>query len=191
MCEWLARAGIEAVEAGDADEALRALEERPPELVVLDVKLPRVSGYELLRELRDRLGDELPVIFVSGVRVDPYDRIAGLLLGADDYLIKPVDPEELLARVRRALRARRRDFSQTNADVVNRLGSLTRREREVLDLLAAGRGSTEIADELVISPRTLTTHIQHILAKLGVGSRLQAVALVHEARLFDQPAGRA
>jgi DNA-binding NarL/FixJ family response regulator len=158
---------------------------------VLDVKLPRVSGYELLRELRDRLDDELPVIFVSGVRVDPYDRIGGLLLGADDYLMKPVGPEELLARVRRALRARRRDFSQTNADVVDRLGGLTRREREVLDLLAAGRGSTEIADELVISARTLTTHIQHILAKLGVGSRLQAVGLVHEAGLFDQPAGRA
>jgi DNA-binding response OmpR family regulator len=81
------RAGFTAVEAADADEALAAASLTAPHLVLLDVRLPRVSGYELYRELRDRLGEDVPIIFVSGDRTDAYDRVAGLMLGADDYLI--------------------------------------------------------------------------------------------------------
>jgi DNA-binding NarL/FixJ family response regulator len=180
----LERAGFAVLEAGDADEALAAAEAWPPHLVLLDVRLPRVSGYELFRELRDRFGERLPIIFVSGERVDPYDRVAGLLLGADDYLVKPFDPDELIARVRCSLRGRSNRVtaaSEVPADEV--IAELTSREREVLALLATGYSSAQVAHELVISPRTVGTHVQHILAKLGVSNRTQAVALAHRAGL--------
>src|SRR5947199_241905 len=74
-----------------------------PAVVLLDISLPDVSGFEVCRELRDEFGDDLPIIFVSGERVEAVDRAVGLLLGADDYVVKPFDLDELLARVRRSI----------------------------------------------------------------------------------------
>jgi DNA-binding NarL/FixJ family response regulator len=184
-CDLLARAGFSVAAAADAEEALALAQRRPPQLVLLDVKLPRVSGYELLKQLRDRLGGELPVVFVSGERTDVYDRVAGLLLGADDYIVKPFDPSELIARVRRLVRPAPEKANRAASEAID---SLTRREREVLGLLADGRGSGEIADELAISPRTLDTHVQHILSKLDVRNRAQAVAFAHRSGFGDDEA---
>jgi len=178
----LERAGFAVVEAANADEALAAAEELQPDLVLLDVRLPRVSGYEVYRELRDRCGDGLPIMFVSGERTEAYDRTVGLLLGAEDYLVKPFDPDELVARVRRSV-GRRRNGSAEDGATPDAIAELTPREREVLALLAEGRSSSQIARELVISPRTLGTHVQHILSKLGVHNRTQAVAVAHRAGL--------
>src|SRR5262245_8163569 len=182
----MTQAGFTVVEASDAAEALAKLDHSPPALVVLDVMLPRVSGYELLLELRDRLGDELPVIFVSGERIEAYDRIAGLLLGADEYLVKPFDLDELIALLRRSLRPRHDAGANSHGPLDDRVELLTTREREVLCLLASGRASSQIADELVISRRTVATHVHHILAKLGASSRTQAVAIAHEAGLMRE-----
>jgi two-component system nitrate/nitrite response regulator NarL len=182
----LEHAGFAIAEAADADEALAAVEHTRPDLVLLDVRFPLVSGYELYRRLRDRLGDALPIVFVSGERTDSYDRIAGLLLGADDYVLKPFDPDELTARMRRLIARGSNGTAPDDADEL--ISELTSRERQVLGLLATGRGSKQIALELVISPRTVGTHIQHILAKLGVHSRAQAVALAHRAGLVPPEA---
>jgi DNA-binding NarL/FixJ family response regulator len=168
----------EVVEASDGETALAAAQSSPPALVVLDVCLPGLGGYETCRELRERFGDELPIIFVSGERTDPYDRTAGLLLGADDYVVKPFDPDELLTRVRRLL-ARRTTRAAEATEADDGFAELTPREVEVLALLADGLAQEDIARELVISPRTVATHIQHVLAKLGVHSRAQAVALAY------------
>lgn len=175
LCE---RAGLRVEEAADVSGALVAAEEAPPDVVLLDVKLPGASGYEVYRELHDR-DSGLPIIFVSGERVDAYDRTVGLLLGADDYIVKPFDPDELIARVRRSMRRRK----QRKPDRDEALGELTPREREVLALLASGRSSKEIARQLVISPRTVSTHVQHILAKLDVNNRAHAIALAHRVGL--------
>jgi DNA-binding NarL/FixJ family response regulator len=133
------------------------------------------SGYELCHELRDRF-EGIRVVFISGVRTEPFDRVGGLLMGADDYLVKPFDPDELVARVRKLVR--RGAESQTDDDLA---AALTAREREVLELLAAGLPQAAIAKTLVLSPKTVGTHIQNVLAKLDVHSRAEAVAVAYRS----------
>ncbi len=172
--------GCEVVEAASSEEAFAAIDGTPPGLVLLDVQLPGVSGYDVCLELRDRFGDELPIIFLSGTRVEAIDRAGGILLGADDYIVKPFDHGEFVARVRRFLR--RSALNGAEDPDSGALSHLTRREREVLDQLAEGRNQGEIAEALFISPKTVAGHIQHVLEKLEVRSRAEAVALVLRAK---------
>ena len=178
----LGRIGHLTNEAASGEDALEKALAQRPSLVLLDVDVPGVSGYEVCRELRDAYGATLPIVFVSGTRIDRLDVVGGLLVGADDYLVKPIDPDELLARVRRHL-AR---AEPTTVDSNGAIPSLTPREREVLALLAAGRDQRAIAAELVISSKTVATHIQRILGKLGVASRAQAVAFAHRNGLTGE-----
>ena len=181
----LRRIGFETTEATTGPETLDLVARLQPSLVLLDVNLPKVSGYEVCRELRDEYGEEIAIIFVSRERTEPADRVAGLLVGADDYIVKPFDDDELLARARAALR-RVSPRSRAGEVVTPQVGaSLTAREREVLRLLASGLSQAEIAAKLFISPKTVGGHIQRILTKLGVHSRAQAVALAHDQGLAD------
>lgn len=173
VVEHLENAGYRTEQFSAGSLVFPAAVVEQPAAVVLDVQLPDLNGYEICRQLRDKYGDALPIIFISGERMDALDRTAGLLVGADDYLVKPVDPGELIARVRRLVEP----SHSIAAGASNGLGSLTRREHEVLDLLAQGHPQDEIAAELVISPKTVSTHIQRILGKLEVRSRAQAVAV--------------
>lgn len=171
----LESAGWDVLRAGSQREAVAAAE---GDLAgaVLDVTLPDGTGYELLGLLRAGR-ESLPVIFVSGVRGEAHDRVAGLLLGADDYLAKPVDPSELVARLRRLVE--RRDRERPRHD-------LTEREHEVLELLAAGLTQAQIAERLVIASKTVGTHLERILAKLDVHSRAQAVAVAYRDGLIGR-----
>jgi DNA-binding NarL/FixJ family response regulator len=182
----LGRIGHITQEAASGEDALTQALEQRPSLVLLDVDVPGVSGYEVCRELRDAYGPALPIVFVSGSRVDRLDVVGGLHVGADDYLVKPIDPDELLARVRRHLARSEAPAPAPDGAAPN----LTRREREILGLLASGLDQRAIAGELVISSKTVATHIQRILAKLGVGSRAQAVAYAHRHGLAGE-AGQA
>jgi DNA-binding NarL/FixJ family response regulator len=178
----LAEAGLgEAVEAATGRDALAAMREERPALVLLDVRLPDISGFQVCRTLRDELGEDLPVIFVSGERVEPADRAVGLLVGADDYVVKPVDPDELLARMRRAIT---RSRHEPPGAATPRAFELTAREHEILERFAEGQSQAEIAEALVISPKTVASHAQRILAKLGVHSRAQAVAAAYRLGLI-------
>lgn len=156
-------------------DGLAALHVDDPVAAILDVNLPGMSGYQVCDALRRAHGAELPILFVSGERTESFDRVAGLLLGADDYVVKPFEPGELLLRVN-ALIGRR-----TVPTTPKR--KLTDREQEVLGLLAEGLGQDEIAARLVISKKTVGTHIEHILGKLGVRSRAQAVAAAYRESL--------
>ncbi len=165
----LTRAGILTVPVVSGEVALATIRGRAVSLVVIDVELPTMSGYETCHELREEFGADLPIIFVSGIRTEPFDRVAGLLIGADDYLLKPVDQDELLVRARRLLR-------RPPAVPTEGGDPLTDREMEILRLLASGASQARIAGQLRISPKTVGTHIQRILTKLGVHSRTEAVA---------------
>src|SRR6266550_5246479 len=167
--------------AYDAREALYLIERETPDVVVLDVRLPDISGYQLCRRLRDDYGDGIGIILLSGERKESLDRAAGLLLGADDYMVKPFVLDELLARVQR-LAKRSRPIARTV------VAGLTRRELEILRLLACGMDHVEIARDLVITAKTVEKHIEHILLKLGVHSRAQAVALALQQQETTQHA---
>jgi DNA-binding NarL/FixJ family response regulator len=175
------RAGFATRRELTGEGALAAVERERPACVLLDVQLPGVTGYAVCKELRDRYGRQLPIMFVTGERTEASDRVAGLLLGADDYITKPFDPDELVARVRGATIRAKTGVASENGGF-----GLTTREREVLRLLAAGRSQTAVALELVISPKTVGTHIQRILTKLGAHSRAEAVALAHRHGLAEQ-----
>jgi two-component system nitrate/nitrite response regulator NarL len=175
LSDILENGGFRATVVRSGEEALAMLRTRRPAGVILDVRLPGLSGYEICREVRTLHGANVPIIFVSGERTESFDRVAGLLIGADDYLSKPFAPDELLARLRSLLRRR--------AAGPMGLERLTGREREVLGLLADGLDQRQIAAALYISPKTVGTHIERILQKLGVHSRLQAVALAYRDEL--------
>jgi DNA-binding NarL/FixJ family response regulator len=174
LAELLESVGYRIAQARDGSSVLAAVLAERPAVVILDVQLPRLSGYEICRQLRDRFGDDIPILLVSGERTEPLDRAAGLIIGGSDYMTKPVDTNELVARVRRLGGA---PSSNGAASTNGKLASLTRREREVLSLLTEGLRQEEIAQTLVISPTTVATHIQRILRKLEVRSRAQAVAV--------------
>lgn len=186
--ELLGRWGCDVSAARTADEGLALAASITPDLAIVAVELPDASGLTVLRELQDRFGEELRVILTSAAYSDAFDRTAGLLLGADDYLVKPVDRGELAARIRRPLR--RLGFlangngGRPAASIPVAL-RLSPRELEILRLLAAGRSQKEIASTLVISSKTVATHIQHVLGKLGVHSRAEAVAAAYRSGLVD------
>ena len=95
IAEALGRAGHATTVVADGDEALAIAEHSRPALVISEVLLPGASGYELCRAVKDRYGPHVPVILVSDRRTEPADRVAGFLIGADDYVLKPVLPAEL------------------------------------------------------------------------------------------------
>lgn len=181
----LTRAGLTAAEARGGEEALELAATRPG-AVVLEVELPDVDGLEVCHELRERHGEDLPVIMVSSDWVAAHDRVAALLIGADEYLAKPINDDELLARLRRLLVRDRATNVRPSAEngTGNGIG-LSRREVEVVGLLAHGLAAEAIAERLVISQKTVASHLQSVMAKLGVHTRAQAVAEAYRIGLVD------
>ncbi len=171
-------AGHEVSGVANGEDALETARSQRPGLVILEVCLPGICGYEVCRRLRDEHAETVSIMFVSGTRTEPHDRVAGFLLGADAYLSKPLAADEFLARIARLL-------CRATTSTSNLPGKLTCRERDVLGLLEQSLSHREIADRLCISPKTVGTHIEHIFVKLGVQNRLQAVSVSHRHHLLD------
>jgi DNA-binding NarL/FixJ family response regulator len=184
IAEALLRAGFETHCVSTGEAAVKFARKRRPAAVILEVVLPGAAGYEICRELRDEHGEGLPIVFATGERTEPADRVVGLLIGGDDYILKPFDTDELIARLRRLLA---RSTAQLDAAPnPGAMSELTNRESEVLRLLAQGMTQRAIARQLDISPATVGTHIQRVLTKLDVHSRTQAVALAYREGLVEQ-----
>jgi DNA-binding NarL/FixJ family response regulator len=183
ISDLLKRRGYSVREATEGAEALESARKEPPSLVLLEVHLPGMSGYEVCREFRAEFGEHLPILFISATRTDPSDRVAGLRLGADDYIVKPFDSDELLARVDRFVSRARSNTSANGTTPFD----LTKRELEVLQLLARGLSPKEIGQELSVSRKTVSSHIQNIMIKLDVHSQAQAVAFAFRNGLISDP----
>jgi len=164
--------------------------------ILTDVRMPELDGLALQQKLLD-LGIRLPVIVMTGHGDVPI-AIQALKAGAADFIEKPFDDEALLAAVRAALEASRRiSERQTEArDIAGRLGSLTPRERQVLDRLVAGQPNKTIAYDLGASPRTVEVHRARVMEKMGARSisdlvrMALSVGIEGEPRRQDQPASR-
>lgn len=175
-------AGYRTLYAATGEKALQVASEHSPLVVLLDIVLPKLNGYEVCHGLWQMLGESAAIVFVSGERTDSVDVASGLLVGANDYLVKPVDPDELVARVG----ALSRRVQATGGNGSGDPPRLTPRETEVLSLLADGRSQREMAGLLSISPRTVGLHIEHILEKLDVHSRAEAVAAAYRRKLLGR-----
>ena len=126
----LRRGGYETVPVTTGGEALDAVAANGVSLVLLEVRLADMTGYEVCHEIRRRRGDDVPVFFVTGMRTEPLDRVAGLLIGADDFIVKPFEPDELIARARRFTGRSRATHRTTDAG--DWPDGVTPRELEVL-----------------------------------------------------------
>ena len=173
----LSRLGRPVIEAASGEKALEVAERARPAMAIIEPLLPATSGYEVCRALKEWYGRDLPVIFVSAQRTHPADLVAGLMIGADDYVVKPIHSDELLARARRLL--------EPSRSTGGLRAPLTPREQEVMTLMADGLSHAEIAERLVITSRTVAKHVERILTKLGVHTRAQAVAVALRERLVD------
>jgi DNA-binding NarL/FixJ family response regulator len=165
-------------EAGDGGEAVAATEELSPDVVLLDLQLPTVDGVEALRMLRER-GCTAKVLVLTSF-TEPSSVVPALRAGAAGYLFKDVEPDAL-AQAIRAVHAGQVLLEPEVAAALladnapnERAASLTDREREVLAEIARGRSNREIARALVLSEKTVKTHVSSILAKLGLSDRTQA-----------------
>jgi DNA-binding response OmpR family regulator len=198
----LSRAGYRPLWVGDGETGLRSALHERPDLVILDVGLPEMDGVELCQRLR-ALQFEAPILMLTG-RVQLRDRVEGLEAGADDYLAKPFQPEEFLARIRALLRRQRRAAARSvalvlgdvqidlAAHVATRAGqplALTKTEFSLLDLLARHDGQPVTREEMLnviwgysrsAATRTIDTHIWRLRKKLGdTGESPRWIKLVH------------
>jgi DNA-binding response OmpR family regulator len=186
---YLAREGFSAVTAGDGERALALADRHKPDLVILDLMIPKVDGWDVCRRLRRT--SEVPVIMLTA-RGEEIDRVAGLTLGADDYVVKPFSPRELVARVKAVLRrtssspgdAERRlihgpvclDLEKRRLSVNGQPVSLTPHEYALMAALMASPGRTFNRDELldrlypkgeaVVIDRVVDVHIGKLRQKI-------------------------
>jgi DNA-binding NarL/FixJ family response regulator len=183
--------GIEVVgEAGDGREAIAAAARLRPDVILMDLVMPRLDGVTAMRTLRERVPDARVIVLTSFVDDDKL--LPALRSGAAGYLLKNAQPQELARAVRAAhageavldpvVAARLVETLAANGDE-QPLGRLTSREREVLVLIARGFPNKRIARELELSEKTVKTHVGHVLAKLGVADRTQAAVIAVRAGL--------
>ncbi len=199
VIRYLQNRGYSVQEATSGAEALSLFEQNPPDIVVSDVMMPEMDGLEFCRRLRaTRSGQLVPFIFLSS-RKDVEDRVQGHQMGADDYLIKPFDPKELVAKIESQLERSRRihaeivrlmQQSQIEApspEVPPKPLPLTPAEEKVFWEVIQGFTNKQIGDRLFISPRTVQTHLSNILSKLHLESRSQLIRYAFE-RGYRPPA---
>lgn len=166
----LEAAGHAARAHADAASFLAALEPNQPGCVVADVRMPGMSGLDLMRHLtQSRV--ELPVIIITG-HADVAMAVEALKAGAADFIEKPFDEDVLLSAVARALDRGERAFRERRQldEIVARAATLTPREREVMDLVVLGMPNKAVAVELEISSRTVEIHRARVMEKMGAAS---------------------
>ena len=181
IAEALDEEGFTVLVATDGASALKRAARIRPDAVLLDACMPGMDGFETCRQLKLVPGMEtVPVIFMTGL-TETERIVEALSAGGIDYLVKPVAPDELVARLHAHLRvARQLNEAMQSAGAVEsdalRENPLTQREMAVLEWVAHGKTNRDIGEILSMSPRTVNKHLEHIYEKLGVETRTAAGA---------------
>jgi DNA-binding NarL/FixJ family response regulator len=191
--------GIEVVaEAEDGEDACRKAEEFVPDVVLMDVRMPRTSGIEATKAIRDAVpATKILMLTVSDEEEDLYEAIKA---GANGYLLKEISIEEVADAIRAVVQGQSLISPSMASKLLNEFNTLVRRseekaqypaprlterELEVLKLVATGMSNREIAEQLYISENTVKNHVRNILEKLHLHSRMEAVVYAVREKLLD------
>lgn len=210
ISDYLELSGYNVLTADDGQEALGIVEEYHPDLIVTDIVMPRMNGYELVRRVRQKSAFRLLPVILLTARTKTQERILGYQSGCDLYLPKPFELEELAAAIRNLLersqiiQSEYRLSPQENlgtatttkaVDVPNSLvtqihqpqmfSSLTTREQEVLELLTHGLSNAEMGSQLHLSPRTVEKYVSSLLRKTSTSNRAELVRFAIKHGLVD------
>ncbi|MBE9061885.1 response regulator transcription factor [cf. Phormidesmis sp. LEGE 11477] len=189
ITRYLEGRGFAVLSAASGLEGFNSFSQEVPDLIVSDVVMPEMDGFELCTKIRETEGGQLlPFIFLSA-RCELEDRIQGHTLGADDYLVKPFHPKELIAKVEAQLAKASRISSQIDLALQRTRPHsalekpplpLTPAEKKVFWEVIQGYTNKKIGDRLFISPRTVQTHLSSILSKLELENRSQLIRYAFE-----------
>ncbi|WP_448534259.1 response regulator transcription factor [Parathermosynechococcus lividus] len=175
--DYLEMQGYAVLTAAHGREALDQLQQHTPDLIICDVMMPQMDGYTFVSTMRQHQHLHwLPVLFLSA-KGQTHDRVKGLQTGGDVYLVKPFEPDELLAQVQALLKqtARLREQQRTSptAPTPPPGVELTPTETRILQYVARGLANREIAAELHVSQRTVESHVSNMLGKTGLHNRTE------------------
>ena len=179
-------------EAGNGREALFLVEETQPDVVLLDVNMPIMGGVEMVEALQEKQKPRILMLTISKHDEDLFGAIAA---GADGYLLKDAEPDELRRAINLVVEGKSVLSPEVTGRVLKAVGSshgippevaLSKREMEVLNCLAKGMTSAQIASDLFISENTVKTHVRHILEKLEASNRAEAVSRAIQLGIIRQ-----
>ena len=178
--DYLEFRGYEVITAENGREALEVLEQELPDMIICDVMMPEMDGYAFVNHVRqDERTSWIPVLFLSA-KGQSQDRVKGLNTGADVYMVKPFEPEELVAQVeaslKQAYRQRQHPSNGSESELKIQVPfdvHLTQTELKVVQFVARGLANRDIADELNVSQRTVESHVSNMLGKTGLHNRTE------------------
>ena len=188
--DYLDFRGYDTVSADNGKEALNLLSHDLPDMIICDIMMPEMDGYAFIEKVRqDERTSWIPVLFLSA-KGQSQDRIKGLNLGADVYMVKPFEPEELVAQVESSLKQTNRLLLHTDGSGEDRAQiqvpasvELTPTELKVVQLVARGLPNREIAQTLNVSQRTIESHVSNMLCKTGLSNRTELARWAIETRI--------
>lgn len=178
--DYLEFRGYEVITAENGREAIEVLEQEIPDMIICDVMMPEMDGYAFVNEVRqEERTSWIPILFLSA-KGQSQDKIKGLNIGADVYMVKPFEPEELVAQVEASLKQAYRQRQQTGGSGENEAKiqvpfdvHLTQTELKVVQFVARGLANRDIAQELNVSQRTVESHVSNMLGKTGLNNRTE------------------
>lgn len=178
--DYLEFRGYEVITAENGREALEVLEQEIPDMIICDVMMPEMDGYAFVNQVRqEERTSWIPILFLSA-KGQSQDKIKGLNIGADVYMVKPFEPEELVAQVEASLKQafRQRQQAGNGNDNETKIQvpfdvHLTQTELKVVQFVARGLANRDIAEELNVSQRTVESHVSNMLGKTGLHNRTE------------------
>ncbi|MDJ0636676.1 MAG: response regulator transcription factor [Xenococcaceae cyanobacterium MO_188.B29] len=189
--DYLEFRGYQVMTAENGREALDILEQNIPDMIICDVMMPEMDGYSLVNHIREEpRTNRIPVLFLSA-KGQSQDRVKGLNEGADVYMVKPFEPEELVAQVESSLNQIKRwqqgrpiglDASGPTIHVPHHV-ELTPTELKVVQLVAKGMANREIAEKLKVSQRTIESHVSNMLNKTSLNNRTELARWAIESNM--------